>query len=154
MGFAKELKTGNFSLYGQLVGLLAGVLMIVLGGVTIVSHVVYSILAIVFGVLCLLIELPFFLRLCPTGPSFDKAVRALRNHWLRTLVYVIFAVVMWASLASGLTLLVIAAVAITLAAACYLVAAIRNQAQITTSLLGGTGAAGHTVYDTRTVQTV
>ncbi|KAJ2717217.1 Golgi apparatus membrane protein tvp18 [Coemansia spiralis] len=155
MGFAQELKTGNFSLYGQLLGLLSGVLMIVLGGVTVLSHVVYSILAIVFGVVCLLIELPIFLKLCPTGPTFDKGIRALRNHWLRFMVYLIFAIVMWASLASSFTVLIVAAVSITLAAACYLVAAVRNQVQLTTSLLGGSGAAGHAAaYDTRFAQPV
>ncbi|KAJ1719458.1 Golgi apparatus membrane protein tvp18 [Coemansia biformis] len=154
MGFVQELKTGNFSLYGQLLGLLSGVLMIVLGGVTILSHVIYSVLAIVFGALCLFIELPIFLRLCPTGPKFDKAVRGLRSHWLRFFTYLIFAIVMWASLASSVTLLAIAAVAISLTALCYLVAALRNQVQVTTALLGGSGAAGHAAYDSRYAQPV
>ncbi|KAJ1761513.1 Golgi apparatus membrane protein tvp18 [Coemansia sp. RSA 2523] len=139
MGVVEELKSRNFSLYGQFVALLSGVLLIVLGAVTIFSHIVYSILAIVFGVICILIELPLFLRICPTGPTFDKGVRALKNHWLRFMTYLIFAIVMWASMAQSSTVLAIGAATTTVAAGCYLIAAIRNQVQVTSTLLGGSG---------------
>ncbi|KAI9480114.1 Golgi apparatus membrane protein tvp18 [Coemansia sp. RSA 989] len=148
MSVAEELKSKNFSLYGQLIALLSGVLLIVLGAVTLLAHIIYSILAIVFGVICILIELPIFLRICPTGPTFDKAVRALKNHWLRFLTYLIFAIVMWSSLAQSSTVLAIGAATTTLAAGCYLVAAIKNQVQLTTSLLGGTGV-NNPGFDTR-----
>ncbi|KAJ2346951.1 Golgi apparatus membrane protein tvp18 [Coemansia erecta] len=139
MGVVEELKSRNFSLYGQFIALLSGVLLIVLGAVTIFSHIVYSILAIVFGAICILIELPIFLRICPTGPRFDSAVRALKNHWLRFVTYLVFAIVMWASMAQSSTVLALGAATTTLAAGCYLIAAIRNQVQVTSSLLGGSG---------------
>ncbi|KAJ2781242.1 Golgi apparatus membrane protein tvp18 [Coemansia javaensis] len=141
MGVVEELKTGNFSLYGQLAALLSGVLMIVLGAVTLLSHVAYSVLSIVFGVVALFIEIPLFLKLCPTGPRFDSAIHAMRSHWLRCVVYLVFAAVLWSALSKSVTILVIAAATTTVAAACYLVAAVRKQAQLTTRMLGGTGVA-------------
>ncbi|KAJ2613843.1 Golgi apparatus membrane protein tvp18 [Coemansia sp. RSA 1365] len=156
MGVVEELKYGNWSLYGQLVALLSGVLLIILGGVTLFAHIIYSILAIVFGAVCILIELPFVLKICPTGPVFDKAVNALNNHWLRFLAYLVFAIVMWSSMAQSSTVLAIGAATTTLAAGCYLIAAVKKQSQMTTSLLGGSGVENqsHHGFDTRYAQPV
>ncbi|KAJ2237168.1 Golgi apparatus membrane protein tvp18 [Coemansia sp. RSA 1722] len=128
MGFVEELKSGNFSLYGQYWSLLSGVLLIVLGAVTLISHIVYSILAICFGALCFVIEFSWILKICPTSPWFDKVVEKLKNHWLRFLFYLVFAAVMWSSLAKGGGILAIGAATITVAAACYCIAAVKNQA--------------------------
>ncbi|KAJ2157797.1 Golgi apparatus membrane protein tvp18 [Coemansia sp. RSA 552] len=154
MGVVQELKTGNFSLYGQFIALLSGVLLIVLGAVTIFAHIVYSILAIVFGAICIIVEVPLFLKLCPTGPTFDKAVYALKNHWLRFATYLIFAIIMWSSLAKGSTILALCAATTTLAAVCYLIAAIRKQVQVTTSLLGGSGVESYHGFPTDGAQQI
>ncbi|KAJ1889257.1 Golgi apparatus membrane protein tvp18 [Kickxella alabastrina] len=148
MGFVEELKTGNFSLYGQWCALLSGVLLIVLGVVTLIAHPIYSILAIVFGAICILIEIPFLLKLCPTGPSFDRAFGGLKNHWWRFVAYLAFAIIMWSSLAKGGGILAIGAVTVTIAAACYLVAAVKKQSKVTISMLGGSGVQSHHGFDT------
>ncbi|KAJ1643872.1 Golgi apparatus membrane protein tvp18 [Coemansia asiatica] len=141
MGFVEELKSGNFSLYGQYWSLLSGVLLIVLGAVTLIAHVVYSILAIVFGAICFVIEFSWILKICPTSPWFDRAVEKLKNHWLRFAFYLVFAAVMWSSLAKGGGVLAIGAATITVAAACYLVAAIKNQASKSIGFLSPTSVA-------------
>ncbi|KAJ2485128.1 Golgi apparatus membrane protein tvp18 [Coemansia sp. RSA 2320] len=148
MAFVEEIKTGNFSLYGQWLALLSGVLLIVLGAVTFIAHVIYSILAIVFGAICIIIEIPLLMKLFPTGPSFDRAFGGLKNHWWRFVAYLVFAIIMWSSLAKGGGILAIGAVTITLAAACYLIAAVKKQSKVTTSMLGGSGVASH-YFDTR-----
>ncbi|KAJ1819020.1 Golgi apparatus membrane protein tvp18 [Coemansia sp. RSA 2599] len=142
MGFVEELKSGNFSLYGQYWSLLSGVLLIVLGAVTLISHIVYSILAIVFGAICFVIEVSWILKICPTSPWFDKGVEKLKNHWLRFAFYLVFAAVMWSSLAKGGGVLAIGAATITVAALCYLIAAVKKQASKSTSLFGLARATG------------
>ncbi|KAI9501060.1 Golgi apparatus membrane protein tvp18 [Coemansia spiralis] len=139
MGFAEEVRTGNFSLYGHLLGLLSGVLLVVLGAVTILAHLLYSILAIVFGAICIIIEIPLLLKICPTGPTVDSMFGGLKNHWWRFVAYLVFAAVMWSSLAKHGGILAIGAATVTLAALCYLVAAVKKQTKVTTSMLGGTG---------------
>ncbi|KAJ1954923.1 Golgi apparatus membrane protein tvp18 [Linderina pennispora] len=123
------------------------VVLIVLGGVTFLFHIVYSILAIVFGAICILIEIPFLMKLCPTGPAFDRAFGGLKNHWWRFVAYLVFAIVMWSSLAKGGGVLAIGAVTITLAAACYFVAAVKKQAKVTSAMFGG-GNESHHGFDT------
>ncbi|KAJ1949733.1 hypothetical protein FBU59_001010, partial [Linderina macrospora] len=59
------------------------------GVLTFFFHIVYSILAIVFGAICILIEIPFLMKLCPTGPAFDKAFGGLKNHWWRFVAYLV-----------------------------------------------------------------
>ncbi|KAJ2385284.1 hypothetical protein H4S02_004406 [Coemansia sp. RSA 2611] len=46
---------------------------------------------------------------------------------------------MWSSLAHSSSVLAIGAATTTLAAICYFIAAVKKQAQITSSLLGGSG---------------
>ncbi|KAI8326156.1 Golgi apparatus membrane protein TVP18 [Martensiomyces pterosporus] len=141
MGFVQELKTGNFSLYGQWLALLSGVL-------TFFFHVIYSILAIVFGAICILVEIPILVKLCPTGPAFDRAFGGLKNHWWRFVAYLAFSIVMWSSLAKSGGVLAIGAFTTTMAALCYLVAAVKKQAKITSSVVGGTGVESHHGFDT------
>ncbi|KAJ2492435.1 Golgi apparatus membrane protein tvp18 [Coemansia sp. RSA 2050] len=148
MAFVEELRTGNFSLYGQWLALLSGVLLIVLGSVTFLAHVLFSILAIIFGIICIIIEIPFLMKLFPTGPTFNRVFGGLKNHWWRFVAYLVFAAVTWASLAKGGGILAIGAVTITMAAGCYLIAAVKKQAKVTTTMLGGTGVQSH-YFDTR-----
>ncbi|KAJ1735631.1 Golgi apparatus membrane protein tvp18 [Coemansia sp. RSA 2049] len=140
MGFVEEVKTGNFSLYGHLLGLLSGVLLVVLSAVTFIAHLLYSILGIVFGTICIIIEIPLLLKICPTGPTVDSMFGGLKNHWWRFVAYLVFAIVMWSSLAKSGGVLVIGAATVTLAALCYLIAAVKKQSKVTMSVLGGTGA--------------
>ncbi|KAJ2378692.1 Golgi apparatus membrane protein tvp18 [Coemansia sp. RSA 2607] len=149
MGFVEQLKTGNFSFYGQCFSLLSAVLLIVLGAVTFIAHIVYSILAIVFGVICIVIECSGVLMLCPTGPTFDRGVEKLKNHWLRFGFYLVFAIVMWSSLAKDGGVLAIGAATITVAAACYLIAAIKKQASMSISTFGAMRSASSHGFDTR-----
>ncbi|KAJ2720099.1 Golgi apparatus membrane protein tvp18 [Coemansia sp. Benny D115] len=149
MGFVEELKTGNFSLYGQWLALLSGVLLIVLGAVTLPFHLIYSILAIVFGAICIVIEIPLLIKLCPTGPTFDRAFGGLKNHWWRFVAYLVFAIVMWSSLAKGGGILAIGACTVTLAAVAYFIAAVKKQSKVTISMFGGSGVESHHGFDTR-----
>ncbi|KAJ1929126.1 Golgi apparatus membrane protein tvp18 [Tieghemiomyces parasiticus] len=119
--------------------LIAMILLIVLGAVTIFSHVVFSVLSIVIGVMIIPLEIPLCLKVCPTSPRFDAFIRIFDNAWFRFGIYLAFAAIMWASLADNGGVLVIGAVFLTFACACYLVAAIRRQDRFTSSMTGGTG---------------
>ncbi|KAJ1962781.1 Golgi apparatus membrane protein tvp18 [Dipsacomyces acuminosporus] len=123
-------------------------MLIVLGAVTFPFHVIYSILAIVFGAICIIIEIPIIIKLCPTGPAFDRAFGGLKNHWWRFVAYLVFAVVMWSSLAKSSGILAIGAFTTTMAALCYFIAAVKKQSKITSSVVGGTGVESHHGFDT------
>lgn len=88
------------------------------------------------------------MKIFPTSEGFDRVFGGLKNHWWRFVAYLAFAIVMWSSLAKSGSILAIGAFTVTLAAAAYLVAAIKKQAKITTGVLGGSGVASH-YFDTR-----
>ncbi|GAB5586293.1 Golgi apparatus membrane protein tvp18 [Umbelopsis nana] len=123
MGLFDELRSKNFSLYGQVF----------------LSHVVFSIVGWVIALILVFVEVPLCMKFCPTSPKFDSFVAFFENSWFRALMYLIFAVIMFLSSLLSTGPLIAAGVALLLAALCYGFAAFRGQAFASTSMLGGTG---------------
>jgi hypothetical protein len=89
----------------------------------------------------LFIEIPLLMRICPTSSSFDAFIRKFETNYMRALIYIVMAAVQWASLAITVSSLIVAAVFLTLASACYALAGIKGQGFVGSKTLGGHGVA-------------
>ncbi|KAJ8660713.1 hypothetical protein O0I10_003356 [Lichtheimia ornata] len=139
MGLFGEFTSLNFSLYGQWLGIVAIILLIVLGIIGFMSHIAFSIVGWVIAFILLFVEVPLCLKLCPTSPKFDSFLTYFENTWLRALMYLIFAIVMFLSNIISSSSLNACAVVLLLGAICYAIAAVRGQSFASSRLLGGTG---------------
>ncbi|SAM02695.1 hypothetical protein [Absidia glauca] len=151
MGCFDEVKSMNLSLYGQWLGIVSIILLIALGIVGFTSHIVFSIVGWVIAFLLVLVEIPLCLKVsrlaenCHWGTDTNES--CLGAHLFssapqapNSTMYLIFAVIMFLSnLLHGATPLIAAAVALLLAALCYLGAAVMGQAFASSRILGGTG---------------
>ncbi|EIE89440.1 hypothetical protein RO3G_14151 [Rhizopus delemar RA 99-880] len=120
MGVFDEIKSKNFSLYGQWLGIVSIILLIALGIVGFMQHVVFSIVGWVIAFILVGIEVPLCLKLCPTSPK-------------------LFAVVMFLSNLLNVGPLIATGVSLLLAAICYGIAAFSGQAFASSRMFGGTG---------------
>ncbi|KAI8988951.1 putative clathrin-coated vesicle protein [Pilobolus umbonatus] len=134
-----EITSMNFSLYGQWMGLVSVVLLIVLGIVGFLGHVVFSIVGWVIALLVAFVEIPFCTRLCPTSPKFDSFLSYFENSWFRAIMYIVFAVVMFLSNLLGASSLIACGVTLLLSGLCYMAAAAMGQSFASSKFLGGTG---------------
>ncbi|KAL1929270.1 hypothetical protein VTP01DRAFT_2329 [Rhizomucor pusillus] len=139
MGCLNEITSRNFSLYGQWLGIISIILLIVLGIVGFLGHVVFSIVGWVIAVILIFVEVPLCIKFCPTSPKFDNFITFFENCWFRAVMYLIFAVVMFLSNLLGTGPLIAAAVCLLLAAISYAAAAATGQAFASSKYLGGTG---------------
>ncbi|KAI9342989.1 hypothetical protein BD770DRAFT_422005 [Pilaira anomala] len=120
MGLFDEVKSRNFSLYGQWFGIISIILLIALGIVDFLSHWIFSIVGWVIAFLLVLVEIPLCLKVCPTSPK-------------------LFAVVMFLSNLVNVGPLIATGVSLLLASICYGIAAFTGQAFASSKMLGGTG---------------
>ncbi|KAI7902676.1 uncharacterized protein BX663DRAFT_66098 [Cokeromyces recurvatus] len=139
MGLSDEVKSMNFSLYGQWLGVVSIILLIILGIVGFLGHVVFSIIGWIIAVILIFIEIPLLTRCCPTGPKFDSFIAYFENAWFRAILYLIFAIVMFLSRLIHTSSLIACGVLLLLAALSYAGAAIKGQPFASSSVFGGTG---------------
>ncbi|KAI8138086.1 hypothetical protein BJV82DRAFT_646641 [Fennellomyces sp. T-0311] len=120
MGCFDEVKSRNFSLYGQWLGIISIILLIALGIVGFLDHIVFSIVGWVIALILIFVEIPLCIKCCPTSPK-------------------LFAVVMFLSNLIHTGPLIAAAVCLLLAAICYGAGAATGQGFASSKYLGGTG---------------
>ncbi|CAA19373.1 Golgi apparatus membrane protein tvp18 [Schizosaccharomyces pombe] len=140
--FLGELKSYNFSIYAQWLGILSIFLCIILGIVNlfhVTLVVLFSALTIIEGVLLIFIELPFLSRICPVSDKFQAFTNAFASNYYRGLVYFIFSVVTFLSCIFMATSLIATGIVLALTGLCYTFAGIKGQAFTSSSTLGGTG---------------
>jgi hypothetical protein len=89
----------------------------------------------------LFIEVPFLLRICPTSAKFDAFIRRFTTNWMRAAMYAIMCGVQWASLVTGASSLIAAAVMLSIAAIFYALAGLKSQEFVGSKTLGGQGVA-------------
>ncbi|KAI8374674.1 TVP18/Calcium channel flower [Radiomyces spectabilis] len=128
MGCVDEVKSMNFALYGQWLGIASIILLIALGIVGFIGHVVFSIVGWVIAVILIFVEIPLCFKFCPTSPKFDTFIAYFENCWFRAIMYLVFAVVMFLSNLMGASPLIACAVCLLLAAISYGAAAAMGQA--------------------------
>ncbi|KAI9475881.1 MAG: hypothetical protein EXX96DRAFT_574998 [Benjaminiella poitrasii] len=139
MGFLDEIKSRNFSLYAQWLGVVSIILLIALGVVCLTSNVIFAIVGWVIAFILFFVEVPFCTKICPTSPRFDAFIARFENAYFRGAVYIVFSIVMFLSTLIKTTLLVIPAVTLLLTFISYVIAAIKKQPYASTKILGGTG---------------
>ncbi|KAK2798384.1 Golgi apparatus membrane protein tvp18 [Onygenales sp. PD_10] len=143
MTLAEELKSRNFSIYGQWAGVLCIVLCFALGVANLFTIKVlpFSIICLVSSFVLVFIEIPLLLRICPTSSTFDAFIRRFTTNYMRALMYGIMSAVQWVSIAVATSSLIAAAVVLLFAALFYLLAGLKNQEFVGSKTLGGQGVA-------------
>ncbi|OBA15170.1 uncharacterized protein OGAPODRAFT_24916 [Ogataea polymorpha] len=129
-GFVQDMKSMNFSLYGQWIGIVLIFLSIALGIANIFHFnivIVFAILAIIQGIILAFVEVPFLLKIFRVPDWFIRGVQTLDQNMYRVLFYVIMAVIQWLSITCMSTSLIALAVLMTIAAICYAVAGVMKQ---------------------------
>lgn len=145
MTLAEELKSRNFSIYGQWIGVVCIFLCLAVG----ISNLFHVSIIILFGVICILsgltiifVEIPLLLRICPTSPTFDNFIRRFTTNYMRAAIYGVMSLIQWLSLVhQPATSLIAAAVLLLFAAICYLIAGLKGQGFVGSKTLGGQGVA-------------
>lgn len=136
-GLSADFKKKNFSLYGQWIGLLTIILCFALGIANIFHAslvIIFSIICIVQGLVVIFVEIPFLLRICPLTDTFTNFIRNFDDNWPRCGFYLLMSVIQWLSLTIQATSLIVVAVFFLLASACYLLAAVKHQEYLKSSI--------------------
>ncbi|KAI8328302.1 hypothetical protein EDC96DRAFT_530697 [Choanephora cucurbitarum] len=139
MGVFDEVRSKNFALYGQWLGIISIILLIALGIVGFLSHVVFSIVGWVIAFILVFVEVPLCLKVCPTSPKFDGFISRFENCYFRAAMYLVFAIVMLLSNLLNVGPLIACGVSLLLAAISYGIAAFTGQAFASSRIFGGTG---------------
>ncbi|KAL1921643.1 uncharacterized protein VTP21DRAFT_10285 [Calcarisporiella thermophila] len=139
MGFLEELKSLNFSIYAQWVGILSAILLVIFGILAVVTgaNIVFGIIGLVLAAILCFIEIPFCLRWCPVSERFQAGIKFFENHFFRAALYLVFAVVIFLSRFLGSTGLIAGGVTLLLAAVFYAAAGFMKQEHAASSFTGG-----------------
>jgi len=144
MTLAEELRSRNFSIYGQWTGVICVILCFALG-IANIFHlhwvILFSILCLVSSFVILFIEIPLLLRICPTSAAFDNFIRRFETNYMRAAIYLAMSIIQWLSIIASVTSLIAAAVVLLIAAIFYALAGVKGQAFVNSKTLGGQGIA-------------
>lgn len=144
MTLAEELRSRNFSIYGQWTGVICVILCFALG-IANIFHlhwvILFSILCLVSSFVILFIEIPLLLRICPTSAAFDNFIRRFETNYMRAAIYLAMSIIQWLSIIASVTSLIAAAVVLLIAAIFYALAGVKGQAFVNSKTLGGQGVA-------------
>lgn len=141
-GMIADLKSSNFSIYGQWFSYLNIFLCLVFGFVNIFhisGVVVFSIIAVVQGFIILFIEVPFLLKICPLSENFIGFVSKFDTNWRRFLFYLVMCVIQWCSLIVKTTSLIVVAIGLTITCLVYGIGAAAHQEFKNSSILSDRG---------------
>ncbi|KAK1066573.1 Golgi apparatus membrane protein tvp18 [Friedmanniomyces endolithicus] len=144
MTLSEELRSRNFSIYGQWTGVLCVILCFALGIANIFHFhwvILFSILCLTSAFIILFIEIPLLLRICPTSAGFDAFIRRFETNYMRAAIYLVLSLIQWLSLIAASTSLVACAVVLLVAAVFYALAGVRGQAFVNSKTLWGQGVA-------------
>lgn len=129
-GIVKDLKSFNFSVYGQWFGYINIILCIALG-ISNLFHVsaviAFGIISIIQGLVILFLEVPFLLKICPLSDNFIEFIKKFETNGYRCLFYLVMAIIQYCSIAVMATSLIVVAIGLTISAMSYAVAYTKNQ---------------------------
>ena len=129
-GLARDLKSFNFSVYGQYFGYINIILCMALG-IANLFHVnaviAFGIVAIVQSIVILFVEVPFLLKICPLSDNFISFIKNFETNVWRCIFFSAMALVQWCSLALKVTSLIVVAIGLTISAAFYAIAMFKHQ---------------------------
>lgn len=137
-GIADDLKSFNFSVYGQWFGYL-NIIFCFAFGIANLFHInaviIFSIIAIVQGLVLLFVEIPFLLKICPLSNNFIEFIKKFETNQMRTILYIIMAIIQWCSLILMTTSLIVVAIGFTISFISYGVAWLKKQNFQSTSII-------------------
>ncbi|EOD52919.1 golgi apparatus membrane protein tvp18 [Neofusicoccum parvum] len=144
MTFSEELKSRNFSIYGQWTGILCVILCFAMGIANIFSGfpaIIFSIICLAYAPIIFFVEVAFLLKLPIWSEGFRSFFRRLQENWPRIIMYLVMSIVQWISLVGGATSLIVPAIFLLFAGLFYLLAAVKHQEFQSSKILGGQGVA-------------
>lgn len=144
MGIQDELRSRNFSLYAQWLGVLSIVLGLALGIANIFHFnllILWSVILLCCALVLIFVEIPLLLRICPTSAKFDAIIRTITTNYMRGGMYAGMGIFQILSAAYDPSSLIAAGVVMLLTATCYLIAGLKNQDFVASKALGGQGVA-------------
>ncbi|KCV68262.1 hypothetical protein H696_05184 [Fonticula alba] len=139
MGCLDELRSGQFSIYGQWVAIASIVLLFIFSLVNIIGTlIIFAILGIVISIFMLLIEIPFFTVCCKT-PLIMKSTAFFDKLWVRSILYLAFGALMMCTVAIKVSTLIVPAITLLAAALLYMTALCKRETRSASTLTGGQG---------------
>lgn len=141
-GFSSDMKSRNWSVYGQWLGFLCFPVSIALGVVNLLHVsliIIFSIICLVQGLLILFLELPFLLRICPVTDRFTAFLRFFRQNLPRAGFYLAMAAIQYGGIGIKATSLIACAILYTMTGFSYLMAYFTKQEFTSSATLGGDG---------------
>ncbi|ORX95634.1 golgi apparatus membrane protein TVP18, partial [Basidiobolus meristosporus CBS 931.73] len=142
MGFADEIKSGSFSIYGQWSAIIAAICLIIFGIISFTHVVVFAILGFIFAACILIVEIPFCGMIIPKSSA---VLDRLSSNMMRAILYLVFAIVIWVSIAQKFTTLFLGALFLTFSVLFYGIAHLRGQERSASVLTGGSGVHAYPV---------
>ncbi|KAK9768762.1 Golgi apparatus membrane protein tvp18 [Basidiobolus ranarum] len=136
MSVVDEFKSGNFSIYGQWSAIIAAICLVVFGIIKFTSVVVFAIFGFIFAVCILILEIPFCGMVIPKS---SVVTDRFSSNLMRAILYLVFAIVIWVSIAQKFTVLFLGALFLTFSVLFYGIAHLRGQDRSSSTLTGGSG---------------
>ena len=141
-GMVADLKSSNFSIYGQWISYL-NIIFCLAFGIANIFHfsavIVFSIIAIVQGLIILFIEVPFLLKICPLSDNFIGFVSKFDTNLRRALFYLVMCAIQWCSIIVQSTSLIVVAVGLSITATVYALGAAAGQEFKNSAILSDRG---------------
>ncbi|KAI9279575.1 hypothetical protein BY458DRAFT_563028 [Sporodiniella umbellata] len=89
MSILDEVRSRNFSLYAQWLGVASIILLIALGAVCLLDNIPFAIIGWIFAFILFFAEVPLCTRFCPTSPRFDAFIANFENSYYRGALYIV-----------------------------------------------------------------
>ncbi|ODV94810.1 hypothetical protein PACTADRAFT_50670 [Pachysolen tannophilus NRRL Y-2460] len=139
-GFGEDFRSRNFSIYGQWTGIVSIFICLIFGIVNIFHFswvILFSVFAIVQGLILIFVELPFLLKICPLSDNFINFIKGFNKNWPRTIFYGLMSLIQFLSLTAAVTSLLVPAITLAIAFIFYGIAAVFNQDFANSNVVGG-----------------
>ncbi|CAG99875.1 Tvp18 [Kluyveromyces lactis] len=154
-GMVADLKSSNFSIYGQWISYL-NIIFCLAFGIANIFHfsavIVFSIIAIVQGLIILFIEVPFLLKICPLSDNFIGFVSKFDTNLRRALFYLVMCAIQWCSIIVQSTSLIVVAVGLSITATVYALGAAAGQEFKNSAILSDRGRVAASVTNEAVVR--
>ncbi|KAI8819137.1 uncharacterized protein EV422DRAFT_119052 [Fimicolochytrium jonesii] len=139
MSLGSELKSGKFTIYAQWAAILSVLFLIIFSITNIISLLLFAILAWIEAFFMIWLEIPLLTVCCPGGPKIDAFQRFFQNTLFRSILYAVFAVVMWLSILSSASTLIIAAITLSFTSIFYFISVFKKEPLERSGMTGGGG---------------
>ncbi|KAI8915444.1 hypothetical protein PhCBS80983_g05617 [Powellomyces hirtus] len=142
MTLGSELKSGKMTIYAQWSAILSVLFLIIFSITNLLSVVPFAIIAWIEAFFMIWLEIPLLTVCCPGGPKIDAFQKFFQNTLFRSILYAVFAVLIWLSILMSATSLIVAAITLSLTSIFYFISVIKKEELSRSGVTGGSGVAG------------